>query len=123
LAGGARIRGAQPACLACGDAERCGFVLRTVLTLAAPHSARSLTLSHPNVLQAYKMCAVKVLTGADGEARGEAPANGTSPRLAGSGEFGSGGRLGSSGGRVVPHLTDPGCMVEVMPSDAVLEPG
>jgi hypothetical protein len=44
-------------------------------------------------------------------------------------EHSSSGRRGpivsgnTSGGHVVPHLTNPGCLVQVMPTDAVLEPG
>lgn len=68
------------------------------------------------------MCAVKLLKASEDLAEQEEPPS-TSPRLVGSSELGSNGQRGSSGGRVVPHLTNPGCMVEVMPSDAVLEPG
>ncbi len=85
-----------------------------------PPTCFSLSLSHPNVLQGYKMCAVRVLSDAENEQ--------AAVRAEGTGNLGSSGgsqgpSISGSGGKVVPHLTDPNCMVEVMPADAVLEPG
>ena len=81
----------------------------------------SLSLSHPNVLQGYKMCAVKLLSDAETEHSNGLGSNGTLRHSGGSHGTGHSGH--GSGGRVVPHLTNPNCMVEVMPTDAVLEPG
>jgi hypothetical protein len=71
------------------------------------------------------MCAVRVLN--DDEAEQAVNEAAASLSGSGSGERHSGGsqRQGNSGGdgRVVPHLTNPGCLVQVMPTDAVLEPG
>ena len=69
------------------------------------------------------MCAVKVLTEAEAGLTLE-----RSLSIGGSGDLsnsnGARSYVGSgSGGRVVPHLTNPNCMVQVMPADAVLEPG
>ncbi len=68
------------------------------------------------------MCAVKVLTEVEAGLTLE-----RSLSIGGSGDLsnsnGARSYIGSSGGKVVPHLTNPNCMVQVMPTDAVLEPG
>ena len=71
------------------------------------------------------MCAVKVLTDDEAEhavalehilsSNGD-PGNGDDSR-------GHAHSTSGSGGRLVPHLTNPNCMVQVMPTDAVLEAG
>ncbi len=70
------------------------------------------------------MCAVKVLTAGEIERVTQeqcaAELSSSSPGYSdGSGGF----IVSNSGSRIVPHLTNPNCMVQVMPADAVLEPG
>lgn len=96
----------------------------------------SLSLSHPNVLQSYKCCAVRVLTDAESEAATSGPPGGLggleeASHSAGQGSSGSGGSGNVSGTvsgtaaqlKLIASLTNPNCLVQVMPPDAVLEPG
>ena len=79
------------------------------------------SLSHPNVLQGYTCTIVRLLSppggssGLEGneEEGAEAAAAAAAPGAAGSG----------GSGQLVPHLLEPESRVEVMASDAVLEPG
>ncbi|KAL4423975.1 hypothetical protein ABPG75_001276 [Micractinium tetrahymenae] len=121
----------------------------------------SLSLSHPNVLAAYKMCVVRLLRDGEGgsgtlsegwgqgagaapaAAAAAAPAAAQAGRRAGApakglesaglgpsssggsipGSMGGSGSAGRAQGKLVPSLTNKSSLVEVVPAQAVLEPG
>lgn len=87
-----------------------------------PRPARS--LAHPNVIQGYKCCVARRLDDDDDAFLPSPPSSasdGSSCELASAGERAA--SRGRGGGRVVPHLTDSNCRVQVMERDAVLGPG
>jgi hypothetical protein len=98
----------------------CPYIPPTFLSAAC-----SLSLSHPNVLQGYNMCAVKILTDPPDEDRPSMLNGSVNDSVHPNGDSHKSNTYSNSGsgGRVVPHLTNPNCMVEVMPTDAVLLPG
>ena len=111
-----------------------------------------MALAHPNVLASFKSCVARLLAEGEAEggshsvdlgelpASGvESPASGSAPGIGGASRDLSGGDVPvvrSSGAlsvgaastpsataRLVPSLTNPHLMVEIMPEDAVLPPG
>jgi hypothetical protein len=85
----------------------------------------SVLLQHPNITASYKTCVVRILSADSGQAAADlvaaaVPAPNSS---GGSGRGGSKGPTSQGAGRVVRSLTDRNALVEVVASDAVLEPG
>lgn len=87
----------------------------------------SVLLQHPNITASYKTCVVRVLSANGGQLTAtERDAAAGVPRDSSGGSAGSGvagGSKGPTGGRVVQSLTDRNALVEVVASNAVLEPG
>lgn len=90
-----------------------------------PHTPTR-SLAHPNIIQGYKCCVARRID-EDSDAALPSPDSDAGDSSSGSSscELPSGGALRRwhSGGRVVRHLTDSNCRVQVMEPDAVLGPG
>lgn len=86
-----------------------------------------MSLSHPNLLQTFKTCVVRLLPEPSGQPSPDLDARMSSVRTAelsslSAGASGSVSRP-SGAGRVVRSIVDRNALVEVMPLTAVLEPG
>lgn len=82
----------------------------------------STQLAHPNIVPTYKTCVVRVLSGAAGEL-GEPASPGSGGSSGAPGHSASTAHTVRTSKDVRPSLTDRNTLVELMPANAVLEPG